>query len=122
MRVEFSRKLKRKGLKNRMRRAIPVHAFWAYGDLCIDEYESQSNRRYMYVFPANVATEGGGIVARTKSYTIIVIYGDDRAAVVEGEGKIYGLFNGKVYVLDDVEDIDNFFDGYEDMFNTIEEG
>ena len=121
MKVKFDRKLLRRGLKNRMRRAIPVHAFWAYGDLCVDEYESLSSQRYMYVFPSCVATEGGGIVARTKHYTVIVIYGDDRAAVVEGDEKVYGLFGGKTYVLNDVENIDDFFDGLEDMFDILEE-
>jgi len=110
-----------KELKNCPMMAVPVHAFWHDGVLVVEKYAARTNPRYAYLFTPTVATEGGGIVVREKDYTVVVIYGDDRSVVIEEGERIYGLHGGKTYVLNGIEDIDDFLiNGYDEgIFDTL---
>jgi hypothetical protein len=118
--VKLTKSLKKK-VKGNLRVAFPVHLYWAWGDICVDYHVSSVKGRqtYMHVFPKDVAIMGGGIslvAARDHGKTFVFINEGDSVVVVEGEDRIYGLHNGLVYVIDDLEDVDYFFEGDFDFF------
>jgi len=119
--VNLSKELKKK-IKGNLRVGFPVHMFWAWGDIDVDYNVSLVPERqtYMFVFPKDVAIMGGGIslvVARDHGRTFVFLNEGDSVVVVEGEDRIYGLHNGLVYVIDDLDDVDYFFEGDFDFFN-----
>ena len=119
-RVKLYRELKKK-IKGSLRVGFPVHMFWAWGNIDVDYsvHPVKGRQTYMHVFPKDVAIMGGGIslvVARDHGRTFVFLNEGDSVVVVEGEDRIYGLHNGLVYVIDDLEDVDYFFEGDFDFF------
>jgi len=120
-RVKLTKSLEKK-VKGNLRVGFPVHLFWAWGDIVVDYSVSSVPERqtYMFVFPRDVAIMGGSIslvVARDHRKTFVFINEGDSVVVVEGKDHIYGLRGGIVYVIEDLDDVDYFFEGDFDFFN-----
>jgi len=119
--VKIDKELRRK-VKSFPRIGFPVNLFWAWGDICVDYDVSPvpGRQTYMFVFPGNTAIMGGGIslvVLYDRGYTFVFLNEGDSVVVVEKEDRIYGLHNGLVYVINDLDDVDYFFEGDLDFFN-----
>jgi len=108
------------------RKPIPVHVFYAYSDVCVDYNEAVVRKTYMYVFPNSPVVEtysGGVTVVKERRKTYVFLHEDSMAVVIESfepEEKIFGLKGGKIYVLNTYEDVEDFTNGYEEIFDPLE--
>jgi len=108
------------------RKPIPVHVFYAYSDVCVDYHESTLRNTYMYVFPNSPVVEtysGGVTVVKERRKTYVFLHEDSMAVVIESLGskdKLFGIKGSKIYVLNDYEDVEDFINGYEDIFDLLE--
>jgi len=120
--VDLSKELRKK-VKAYPRIGFPVHLYWAWEgkeiNVDLSVHPLPERQTYMFAFPGDVAIMGGGIslvVAKDRGFTYIFINKGESVVVVESQGRIYGLRDGLVYVIESFDDIDMFFEEDFDYF------
>jgi len=113
-------------LKKLLWKATTVTTFYNHtgvyaGILCVNVFDTELpgvEMEYMYVLPKDIVVSGNCTVVREKGYTIVIGKKEDRVTVVWGIRSVYGLTDGKIYLLKETWNIEKFLSG-KGNFDTL---